>query len=394
MTSEEPASIARPLLGGLCTLVIAMGIGRFAYTPILPGMQAALDLSHPDAGLLASLNFVGYLLGALAAGYLPSGPGRTWSFRAALVLSIATTGLMAATAWFAAFGLLRLLSGLVSGALFVWSADVVMRALARNDKASWAGVHFAGVGLGIALTGVLVPYWEGLGGWQGGWLGLAAVSVVFAVPAWLWIRDGRAGQPATEGSAPAATVPSFPLNVLALAYFLEGFGYIVSGTFLVSILQAEAEGSLIGPLAWTVVGLAAAPSCVICALMAERWGYVRVIALAHLLQAVGIVMPMVSNDLGPVVVAAMLFGGTFMGITTMVVAFARRRARGSGARAIGVLTASFGLGQILGPLVAGWLARGSGSFDAALTVAAGAVVLGAVLLGAGALATKPAARAA
>ena len=378
----------RALIGGLCTLIIAMGIGRFAYTPILPTMQAANGFDHAQAGLLASLNFIGYLIGALAGGYLCFGLSRTAVFRIALVASIATTALMASTDWFTAWGLLRLVSGLVSGLLFVFSADMVMRALAQHGKARLVGVHFAGVGLGIALSGLLVPLLEQWAGWRGDWLGLGAVSVVLAVPAWLWLRDNtaaetKAGAPQNGGSAPHG--PSFPLAILVIAYFLEGFGYIVSGTFLVSILQTGSGAGLIGPMAWTVVGLAGAPSCILWALAAARWGAVPALVAAHLLQAVGIVLPIYSTALGPALIGAVLFGGTFMGITTLVIAFARQTTRGPPARAIGLLTAAFGLGQILGPYAAGWLASQSGGFDTALGLAAAAVVLGAVLLAAGGL---------
>ncbi|HZD26100.1 MAG TPA: YbfB/YjiJ family MFS transporter [Alphaproteobacteria bacterium] len=387
--ARQEQQYGRVLLGGLCTMVIAMGIGRFAYTPILPAMQAAAGLGPERAGLLASANYLGYLIGALAGGYLFTGHRRRHAFRATLLVGLAVIGLMALTDSFAAWSALRLISGLSSGALFVWSADIVIRALAQAGRGRLSGVHFAGVGFGIALTGIAVPLLDGLGGWRVGWAGLALLALPIAVPAWLWVA-GRPPAPAVAApvgeratnEAPTRPVACFPLPLLALAYFLEGFGCIVSGTFLVAMLAAgPGGGGLLGPLAWTVVGLAGAPSCLLWSLAASRWGYPGTLVAAHLLQAAGIALSAGFTATAPVLVAAMLFGGTFMGITTLVVAFGREIAGAAPARAIGLLTASFGLGQIIGPSVAGWLAaRSGGSFVLALEVAAAAVLAGAILL--------------
>ena len=392
----DAISLKRTLIGGLCTLIIAMGIGRFSYTPILPEMQAALGLSHEETGLLASLNYLGYLIGALAGGFVTAGATRVHAFRLALLLSAATTGLMAASEWFAFWGLLRLSSGVISGLLFVFSADMVMRVLAEAGKPRLLGVHFGGVGIGIALSGLLVPVLANIGGWQADWIGLGFLSALLALPAMLWLRDEDNGakvqNDATDSAEdrerkklPQAVV--LALTILAVAYFLEGLGYVVSGTFLVAILQAEAGDVSalglfgdIGNLAWVMVGLAVAPSCLFWSWAAQRWGEIRAMIAAHLLQAVGIALPLLSTALLPSLIAAALFGGTFVGITLLVVAYARKVAPTASSMAIGLMTAAFGLGQILGPLAAGFLAERSGSFHSSLTLSSMAVVAGAALL--------------
>lgn len=390
------ASLGRVLAGGLCTLIIAMGVGRFAYTPILPEMQLALGLSHEETGLLASLNYLGYLIGALAGGFVAAGRTRTQAFRCSLLLSAATTGLMAAGEWLALWGLLRLASGIISGLLFVFSADMVMRVLAEAGRPRLLGVHFGGVGIGIALSGLLVPALADAGGWRADWFGLALLSLLLALPAAVWLKD-RPQAAGDEGAAagPEPKMPDkalpptavFALTILGFAYFLEGAGYVVSGTFLVAILQAEAGdigifGALgdIGNLAWVMVGLAVAPSCLFWSWAAQRWGEIRAMIAAHLLQAIGIALPLVSTALLPSLVAATLFGGTFVGITLLVVAYGRKVAPRATALAIGLMTAAFGLGQIIGPLIAGFLAERSGSFDSSLMLSSAAVVVGAALL--------------
>lgn len=395
-TSISAPSLKPVLIGGICTLIVAMGIGRFAYTPILPEMQAALGLNHAQTGFLASLNYLGYLIGALAAGYVTSGPARTAAFRLALLLSAATTGLMAASEWFAFWGLLRLSSGIISGLLFVFSADMVMRVLAEAGRPRLLGVYFGGVGIGIAVSGLLVPALAHLGGWRADWIGLSLLATLLALPAWLWLRDGPGlAQSQTDATTftpgkqqkrlPSAVV--LPLTILGIAYFLEGLGYVVSGTFLVAILQDKAGDGFtlgifgdMGNLAWVMVGLAVAPSCLIWAWAAQRWGEIRCMIAAHLLQAIGIALPLFSTALLPSLLAATLFGGTFVGITLLVVAYTRKVAPTATAVAIGLMTGAFGLGQILGPLAAGFLAEQSGSFDTSLMLSSLAVVTGAGLL--------------
>ncbi|TQV82317.1 YbfB/YjiJ family MFS transporter [Denitrobaculum tricleocarpae] len=391
------APVLKPaLIGGICTLIIAMGIGRFAYTPILPEMQGALGLSHAQTGLLASLNYLGYLIGALAGGYVTMGRTRTAAFRLALLASVTTTGLMAASEWFAFWGFLRLASGVISGLLFVFSADMVMRVLMEAGRTRLLGVYFGGVGIGIALSGLLVPALAHLGGWQADWIGLGLLGGLLAVPAVLWLRDNPA-VPQSENAPPGAGAEKqqkrlppaviLPLTLLGLAYFLEGLGYVVSGTFLVAILQEKASDAVtlgifgdIGNLTWVMVGLAVAPSCLIWAWAAQRWGEIRAMIAAHLLQAVGIALPLFSTALVPSLLAAILFGGTFVGITLLVVAYTRKVAPTATAVAIGLMTGAFGLGQILGPLIAGLLAERSGSFDSSLTLSSLSVVVGAGLL--------------
>ena len=231
---------------------------------------------------------------------------------------------------------------------------------------------------------------EGLGGWRAGWIGLAVVAALCALPVWLWLGDDSepSAKPSFRRSA-AEPGSSFPLAALLLAYFLEGFGYIVSGTFLVAILQAD-DGGLAGPLAWTVVGIAAAPSCIVWMAIARKRGFGPALVAAHLLQAFGIVLPAISVEPAASISGAILFGGTFMGITTLVIALAQTLGGTGSARAIGLLTASFGLGQILGPVAAGWLARDAG-FDAALVMAAVAVLAGGAVVLIGAIMARPSA---
>ncbi len=392
MSTAEQPSLNRPLIGGIAALALAMGVGRFAYTPILPSMQQSAGFGSDLAGLLASLNHLGYFLGAFAAGAIPRGRARTLALRGCLLASLITTAAMALAETMVPWGLFRFVSGLASAGIFVLAAGTILDALTRQGRPQLSGVLFSGVGLGIVLSGLAVLLLDPLVGWRGDWLGLALASAALALPAWLWLGDREPAQQAAA-AAPAPAALAYPLIFLILAYFCEGAGYIVSGTFLGAIVQALPGMAAYGELAWVVVGLAAAPSCLLWAWIAQRAGFVAALIAAHLVQAAGIVLPLLSADHFAVLGAALLFGGTFMGITTLAVSFGGQIAPANRGRVVGYVTAAFGLGQIIGPVVAGAMAERSGNFEGALIAAAVTVTVGAALLAVGQAATARLSRA-
>ncbi|AWJ88622.1 MFS transporter [Azospirillum baldaniorum] len=378
--------MVRVLIGGVLVLVISMGVGRFAFTPILPAMQAATGLGTDAAGLLASLNYLGYFLGALGVGLVPQGAARTAVFRTALIASVTSTAGMGFTEGMAAWAVLRFVSGLASAGLFILGIAMTLDALARAGRESWTGWLYTGVGLGIASSGLFVAVMGDRLGWRGDWLWLGLACLGFGTLSWLWVSDApRApGHMAAARPTPAPSLrPSAPMVLLTLAYFLEGAGYIVTGTFLVAILKTMPETAPLGAAAWMVTGLAAMPSGIVWAAAGRRLGLWRALILAHVVQTVGILLPITGSP-AAALLSAVLFGGTFVGIVTLSFTLGRHLSGGASARVIGALTAVYGLGQIIGPVPAGLVVARTGSFDSALLGAAAAVLAGALLLAAGA----------
>jgi predicted MFS family arabinose efflux permease len=376
-------SPALVLAGGICALVIGMGVGRFAYTPLLPSLQDAAGMGAHAAGVLASINYVGYLIGALGAAALPPHWSRVALFRTALLVSIGSTALMALAPDPRIWAVSRLIAGIASAAVLILSSEIVVRVLQRHGRPALVGVHFAGVGLGIALTGIVTALLGDRLGWSGGWVVLAVLSLALAPLCWIWVVAPATDKAAAKTGAPVAPTSWVPLIALAIAYFCEGAGYVVTGTFLVAIVKAMPALSDVAPWFWVAVGLAGAPSAVIWSRIGARIGLLGGLVLAHLVQAIGIVMPVLSNAPAVVLVSALLFGATLIGITALVVAYAGRLANAG--RMIGALTASFGLGQIVGPIVAGMLAEGGRGFALPLVLAAATVAIGGILLAAGAM---------
>lgn len=375
---------ARPALrpsiaGGIVALAAAMGIGRFAYTPLLPAMQHAVGFDTAQAGLLASANYAGYLAGALLVPLVPAA-ARAGALRLALVATAATTALMAATAHLTAWAAIRFVSGLASAGVFVLASTLVLGVLRRAGRSSLAGWLYSGPGIGIALAGLAVRGASGRVDWRGQWLLLALLAAAAIAPSRRWLTDQAVAPPARP-TAPreAGAVPRAALGVLGTAYFLEGVGYIVSGTFLVAIVDRTPGLPVSGADVWIVVGLAGAPSSVLWGMVAARLGYARALAFAYVALACGIVLPLVGTA-PAVLLAAILFGGTFLGIAALTLTFAGRLAPESSAGVIGVLTAAFGVGQVAGPALGGIVAARAGGFTPVLIAAAALVAVGAALV--------------
>nr|WP_141811859.1 YbfB/YjiJ family MFS transporter [Nocardia bhagyanarayanae] len=314
-----------------------MGVGRFVYTPLLPVMVDAHRISASDGAVIATANYAGYLLGAVLLARRPQGSNPR-SFRAAAVALVASEALMAVPAPTPVAAALRLIAGVASAVVFVGCAG----AMARHDGSGRAaGIAFGGVGFGIALTGVLVLAARPVLSWQGMWLGAAALTAILLAPALrLDIRPGRA-------AGLAAAAPSRAWRALLPAYFLEGLGYIVIGTFLVAAVS-EQRGPVLGSSVWIVVGAAAAPATVLWAAAARRVTPALALPIALLAQAFSALLPAVTGATWAVLVSAALFGATFMGIVMLAM---RVGGELSGADAAAPLTAVYGAGQMLGPLV-------------------------------------------
>ncbi|MBV9748698.1 MAG: YbfB/YjiJ family MFS transporter [Acetobacteraceae bacterium] len=374
---RERATGLAPAVGGMLALAAALGIGRFVYTPILPAMAEALGLTKTEAGLIASANFAGYLAGALLAALprLPGGSRRAW-FLAALAASALTTAAMGWADATASFLLLRFVGGAASAFVLVLGSALVLDRLARAGLDRWGALHFAGVGLGIAASAILVDALQAAGaGWRTLWLGSgAAAAVALPLAAALVRPEASVGAQPTPSAAPrsAASLPA-GLGALTLCHGLFGFGYVVTATFIVAAVRsAPALRTLEGEV-WLVVGLAAVPSTAAWTWAAQLLGVLPAYALACLLAAIGVAAGGVWETASGALLAAVLLGGTFMGITALGFAAARAAALDDGRRASALMTAGFGLGQVVGPLVAGRLLDATGSFAPPSLLAAAAL---------------------
>jgi predicted MFS family arabinose efflux permease len=383
-------TVTRPLpspilvaLGGLIAMAVGIGIGRFVYTPILPPMLATLGLSKSTAGLIASANFAGYLIGALgAATARPPGSRRAWLL-GALLASAATTAAMGLTLSVAGFLVLRFLGGVASALALILASALVLDRLADAGRPGLMALHFAGVGGGIAVSAALVAGLLATGGsWAMMWQASGVVSLLGALMVAVLVPAG----PEPMHAAPPARgqVRDPRLRRMTLAYGLFGFGYVITATFLVAIVRATPAVRALEPIIWIVVGLAAAPSVAFWSWLARRIGIQTAFAVAALAEAVGVLASVVwPSDIG-ICLAAALVGGTFMGLTALGLVRGRELAQenpalGDPRRVMAAMTGAFGVGQIVGPTVAGLVSDALGSFAVPSAAASVALVLAAWL---------------
>jgi predicted MFS family arabinose efflux permease len=363
------ASSFRFALAGMVGMAAAMGIGRFIYTPILPGMMEGLHLSAADAGLIASANYLGYLVGAYAA----AGGWAHGRERAVMLAGLAASTVLGAamglTGELAAFLVIRFAAGVASAFVMVFLTAIVFSHLQSAGRGGLQALHFGGVGFGIALSSLLMAIlvdWHA--DWQAGWLWSAGLSAVaFAIVA-LTVDSGPLGNGTTDREPRLPKSPA--LARMILSYGLFGFGYVVTATFLVAIVRIGGAGRVFEAVVWMVAGIVAFPSIWLWQTVAARTGVYAAYAAACLIEAVGVVASVtLGGILGPLL-ASVLLGVTFMAVVALGLQATRQLAPAAPRRVVALMTTSFGVGQIVGPFVAGVLAERSGSFVLPSLVAA------------------------
>lgn len=330
-----------------------MGISRFGFTPIIPLMQRDLGISEWNIAVMASANYFGYFIGAYVSQkkwiikYV-----RAWlggGLVSSIILLIAVPFTLNNWIW----TLLRLASGFFSAMLFVIASSITL----TQGRSDWGGYLYSGVGIGIAFTGIFVPIFDSVGGWKSTWLGLAFGGSIFGAIAWhslsklSYSANEKLGQMQRENSL----VRDYGWYVLLITYGLEGIGYIITATYIVQMIGTMPELRHIANQSWVFIGLSAIPSTYLWAQFAQKTSIQMSLILAYGLQALGILLPVIAPNQISILLGGALFGGTFMGITSLTIALAYQMKPALPLQAVGELTTSFALGQIVGPLVAACL---------------------------------------
>ena len=353
-----------------------MGIGRFAFTPIMPMMQEDAGLSVADGGWLASANYAGYLLGALTAISMRARP--VIVIRASLLAIGLATLAMGLQRHLALWIALRTVAGIASAWVLVFVSTWALERLAQLGRSDMSGAVYAGVGAGIAAAGAGCLLLMNVHSTSNdAWIYLGLASLVVTAAIWPFLRESSPRQ-ATEAAPPAGRGREFWRLVLCYGGF--GFGYIIPATFLPAMAKSVVlDPSLFG-WAWPVFGAAALASTLFVPRL-KRFMTVRAVWICGcLVMALGVVVPMIVPGLAGIMAAAVCVGGTFM-VVTMAGMEEARRVAGPQARALmAAMTSAFAFGQIAGPLSVGLLAGPKGGYAQALIVAAAALAVSALSL--------------
>jgi predicted MFS family arabinose efflux permease len=380
-TKYASASIAGPVakaFAGLAALAVAMGIGRFAFTPVLPMMLQDAGLSIASGGLLASANYLGYLLGALSAIAVRVRPER--AIRAGLLIIGISTIAMSFSLPFAAWLLLRLLAGVASAWVLISVSAWCLESLAGYQRPFLNSMVFAGVGAGIAAAGLIcMALAEANAASFDAWAVLGILSMAVTAVIWRFFRS----QKIVAGADRQATHGPYQWHAesvrLVFCYGVFGFGYIIPATFLPVMAKNTLQGSALFGWSWPIFGLAAALSTLAVATLVRRMGNRRVWMASHFVMATGVVLPVVWPNLWTIFAAALCVGGTFMVITLAALQEAKRIAGNNATVLIAAMTSAFATGQIVGPLTV-TSGIGNSGFSLALIIAAAMLAASALIL--------------
>lgn len=371
-------------LAGSVVLIVGMGYGRFAYTGILPLMLNEQLLTLREGNLAASANYAGYLAGALLLAKARPADARWLSLLSAL-LTLVCLALLAFLVSPLAIIVVRGIAGLLSAVTLIAASLWLLQHMKHPNGAP---VLFSGVGMGIFLSAEFISLGKALAlSSQQIWL-ICAISsgVLFFLALRLLLSPADyliAYQPAATAHREEGEGRVREAWKLLLIYGLAGFGYIITATYLPLFLSGSLN--VIDPVQiWAIFGLAAVPSCFIWHRLVIKLGYRRAFTLNLLIQAIGVILPAWSHALPFCILSALLVGCTFLGTVTIALSEGRRLNHLVSFNMIAAMTATYGIGQIVGPLVAGTLYDRSGSFNPSLSAAAIALLAAAALVAAGA----------
>jgi len=369
----------RVLAAGIASLLLTLGIARFAYTPLLPMMLEQTDLTLSGGGWLAAFNYGGYLFGALIASRVRDLQTKDRLYRLYLVLAVLTTFAMAWTESIYIWAILRFISGLSTSGGMLLASALVLNWLMRNRYPAELGVHFMGIGAGIVFVSLAVMLMQFYRlDWSLQWELFAAVGMLLAYVAWFWMPRPKAVALGTDKPLVDHPPSAQLARLLLVSYFFAGIGYVVSATFIVDLVERQPGLSGQGALAFTLVGLGALPAVLVWDRLARRFGYFSALMLAYLVQIVGILLPL-QGSLIAAVIGAFIFGATFIGCVSLVLTLSGRFYPSSPARLMGKMTLAYGVAQIIGPAVTGELTEYLGSYVWGIGLASLAVLIGAII---------------
>ncbi|MFT4069978.1 YbfB/YjiJ family MFS transporter [Paraburkholderia sp.] len=368
---------------------IALGFARFAYALLLPSMKLDLGWSFAQAGAMNTANALGYLLGALVFPRL----ARRWTAGALFAGGCAFTALLMAGSGLSAdthaLLMLRVITGASSAAIFISGGVLAARlASARpHDAGLILGLYYGGTGWGIVASSVLVPLTivSAVHGWQFAWFALAAACALFAavaIGAARRVENAHASAASAARATDAADAPRWPRFSAALAgYGLFGVGYIGYMTFIVALLRNTGMSAAVVTGFYLLLGAATVVSARIWSTLLDRMRGGQALAVLNALLAVATLLPALFTQPWVAFVSGTLFGATFLSAVASTTAFVRHNLPAAHwAKGISAFTIVFAFGQIVGPVVIGWVSDGAGLARglvySALLLAAGAVLAG------------------
>jgi predicted MFS family arabinose efflux permease len=367
------------LLAGILATIVGIGVARFAFTSLLPTMLGDF-LSVTNAGLLASVNYIGYMAGAIFSVFLRDINIKVRFFQLGMILSIATTLILALTSNETLWFISRMIAGFGSAMVLIVGSSIVMLKLDYANKTKAMGIHFSGIGFAIVVSDLISQYTLLDGTWKEAWFTLSIIGTLMLLYTLHILRfDREMKKSATKHPVNLAMFTPYVLFLIA-AYFTAGVGYVIQATFFPDIVNSleGLEGS--GSIAWFIVGVAGIFSSIFWMRLAHKYDTLTIMMITFVLQVIGILIPTLSNDLFLNLFSGVLYGSTFIGHVALFLHYGGKLAGKNPVIFMGAFTTCYGIGQIFAPLYSVALYEHYGNYDMTLYVTALIVSLGILFL--------------
>ena len=377
---SPPAHPARLILMLSLAPTVGLGIGRFAYSLVLPDMRDSLGWSYSAAGFMNTINAAGYLIGALVASRLIRRYGLSATVRWGTLACLLSLAICAVSGNFAALSFARLLAGVGAAVAFVSGATLAARiAQSQPERADFLlSLYYAGAGLGILSSGLIAPFvleTFGSGSWWIVWWAMTLLAFVLTIP--LLLAPIHSNDSIVEAAPTRFSIR--PVFIYLTGYFLFGAGYIAYMTFMIAYVRDGGGGTVAQSAFWSLIGISAfmTPWVWRRVLGFDRGGLSMAIILG--VNALGAALPLFGHSPVLLAISALTFGVAFFAVVASTTAFVRFNYPPSAwPTRIATMTISFGVGQILGPIAVGAITDAFGSLSYALNVSAAMLALGAL----------------
>ena len=355
------------IIAGICSTLIAIGFGRFIYTPILPNMQNYLNLSSTTMGIISSYNYFGYLVGSI----IPI----IWKFNNfkniivfSSICSVITIYSMGFTTDLKAFMALRFLCGISSAFGFVFTISLMFNLFKDLKNKTLQLYHFCGIGLGIVIGTLAVWVISTLYlFWNHQWMFIGFIGILLCLP--IIFYTPKQIFLITEKSAQSKNKFKLDFFSITIGYFFFGIGYIIFGTFISAIARDLFEISSYQYLSWIIVGIFAIPSVLIWDWVSKKISIDFLLFFSCSTVGLGVALLFVSNNLNYFLISCMLYGLGVPGSVALILVEGKKRFIGNVSISVAIMTTAFSVGQILGPFVSGILIDAEGDYESSILLA-------------------------
>ena len=364
-----------------------MGIARYSLTPMIPHMQNQLDLSSTGAGILAGLNYWGYLTGLFIVWLISDLRVKDFFYRYGLVVAVIATALMAAhdhpVVWYAS----RFFTGVASATGFMLGAGLILNWLHHNGYRQELGIHFSGIGLGIIVSALVVDA-TGLDSlfavnWRLQWVILSAVGLFLLIPAISLLpmpKENEIEMSKMDDIGSYSKLPSTRwMLLMQAAYFCAGFSNTLNVTFTSLITEIQPLEGL-GSRMWLLVGISATIAAFLWDRIARIYGRLNMLKVAFALAVIANITLATSYSLTQSMIAAVLFGFAFIGVVSLTLSTVGILYGLKASQVMAQLTLGYCIAQILSPIASGIIAETTGNFRLPLYIVSGFMLVGLLCL--------------